>query len=294
MTKLVVTGASGHLGRLTLDALLASGKVVPSDIIAATRNPAKLADYAQKGVDVRTADFNAQETLNAAFADAERVTIISVDLGERVRRHMAAINAAKAAGASQLLYTSLPKLDGVPVTFGDDHFATEDAIAASGLAYTILRNGWYAENLFMNLPNAIKSGQWFSSAGDGRASYAPRQNYAEALAAALLADGGENRIYTLTGTETFSTEEVVALANRILGTSIAVVNITDEQMAAGLRQAGMPDSVVPVLVSMSTNIRNGGLDVVTDDIRTLTGKAPQSLEDFLIANKEALLAATTQ
>ncbi len=291
MTKLLLTGASGYLGRLTLDALIASGKTDPADIIAVTRDPNTLSGYAQKGVDVRAGDFNAPETLANAFAGADRVAIISVDLGDRIRRHGAAIAAAKAAGARHILYTSLPRIAGVPVTFGADHFETEALIAASGVAHTILRNGWYAENLFLSLPTALKAGQLFSSAGDGRVSYAPRQAYAEALAAALVNAGDENRIYTLTGTETFSDTEMVALANAVFGTSISVIGISDEQAADGLKQAGMPDFVVPVLVSMSTNIRNGGLDIVTGDIEALTGKIPQSLKDFLVANKDAFLAA---
>jgi NAD(P)H dehydrogenase (quinone) len=291
MSKLLLTGAAGQLGRATLDALIASGKVAASDIVAVTRDTAKLADYAAKGVDVRAGDFDKPETLPAAFAGADRVAIISIDFGDRVRRHKAAIDAARAAGASRLLYTSLPRIDGVPVTFGDDHFGTEDVIAESGLAYTILRNNWYAENVFLHLPNAIRSGQWFTSAHSGRATYAPRASMAEALAAALLEDGDESKIYTLTGTGTYSAEDVAALANKVLGTGIAVVNISDEQLAEGMKQAGLPDFLVPILVSMDTNIRNGGLDIVTDDIKTLTGKAPGSLESFLVAHKEALLAA---
>ena len=136
MTKLLLTGAAGHLGRLTLDALLAAGKTAASDIIAVTRDPAKLADYAAKGVDVRAGDFAKPETLKTAFAGADRVAIISVDAFPRLPLHKAAIDAAKAAGASRLLYTSLPRIPGVPVTFGGDHVDTEAALAESGIAYT--------------------------------------------------------------------------------------------------------------------------------------------------------------
>jgi NAD(P)H dehydrogenase (quinone) len=291
MPKLLLTGAAGHLGRLTLDALLAGDKVTASDIIAVTRDPSGLADYAAKGVDVRAGDFNAPETLTTAFAGADRVAIISVDFGDRLNRQKAAVAAAKAAGASRLLYTSLPRIDGVPVTFGADHFETEDAIVATGIPYTFLRNNWYAENVFLSIPNAIRSGQWFTSAGAGKATYAPRADMAAALAAAMLEDAPGNRVYTLTGTRTYSAEEVAALANKVLGTKIALVNLTDEQLTGGMKQAGLPDFLIPILVSMDTNIRNGGLDIVTNDIERLTGTAPQSLEDFLVANTDALLAA---
>jgi len=294
MTKLLLTGASGQLGRATLDALLASGKVAASDIIAVSRDPAKLADYAAKGVVTRAGDFDKPETLEAAFAGADVVALISIDFGDRVRRHSGAINAAKAVGASHLLYTSLPRLEGVPVTFGEDHFGTEDVIVASGLNHTFLRNGWYSENLFMNLPQALKTGQMFSATGDGKVSYAPRQTMAVALANAMLTAGTENRVYTMTGTELFTTAEVAALANKVFGTSIAVIDITDEQLADGLKQSGMPDFIVPIIVSMSTNTRNGGLDIITHDIKALTGKDPQTLEDYLVENKQAFLAASAQ
>lgn len=291
MTKYALTGAAGHLGRLTLDALLASGKAAPSDIIAVTRDPSKLADYAAKGVETRAGDFNAPETLEPALKGADIVAVISVDFGDRVRRHMNAVNAAKAVGAQHVLYTSLPRLPGVPVTFGDDHFGTEDAIAASGIAHTFVRNSWYAENLFMGLPQAIKTGTMFSATGDGKLSYAPRQSFADALAGAMLTAGSENRTYTLTGTELFTTQQVVDLANSVLGTSISLVGVTDEQQIEGMTAAGMPDFIAAIVASMDTNIRNGGLDIVTNDIETLSGKTPMALADFLKLSKQALFDA---
>ena len=291
MSKIAVTGASGHLGRLTLDALIASGRIAAADIIAISRDTSKLADYAARGVDLRTGDFGTPETLATAFRGADRVAIISVDTFPRGELHKAAVAAAGSAGVGRVLYTSLAIADGVTPSFGADHFETEQAIKDSGLAYTILRNNWYLENLFMSLPNAIKSGSWFTSANGGRIAYGARADYAAALAGALLDDAPGNRVHTLTGPKAYTAEEVAELANAALGTSIAVVNLGDEQLAEGMKQAGVPDPVVPVLVSMDTNVRNGGLDVVTGDVETLSGKAPVTLEDFLSTNKDALLAA---
>ena len=291
MTKLLVTGASGHLGRLTLDALIDGGRAAPSDIIAVSRTTDQLAEYAAKGVEVRAGDFAKPETLPAAFAGADRIAIISLGTFPRIDAHKAAIAAAKEAGVSHILYTSLPRKDGVPATFGADHYETEDAIIASGVPYTFMRNSWYAENLFMSVPNAVASGKMFSAAGDGRLSYAPRQNFAEALAAALAADTTESKTYTLTGSESFSTDEVAALAARVLGKPIEVVHVSDEELAEGMKQAGVPEPAIPTLVSMDTNIRNGGLDIVTNDIEKLTGTPPMALEDFLKLSKDALLDA---
>jgi NAD(P)H dehydrogenase (quinone) len=222
------------------------------------------------------------------------VLIVSTDTapgsGERVRQHGAAVAAAKAAGAPRVLYTSLPKPDVSVISFAFEHLGSEKAVIESGLAYTIFRNGWYSENLFMSLPQALKSGQWFTSAGDGRLAYAARDDFAAAIAGGLASDEPGNRIHTLTGPELSTTAEVAALASKILGKPIAVVQISDEQLAAGLRQHGLPEPVVAMIVSIDANTRGGFLDLVTSDIETLSGRKPGTLQSFLEANKAALLA----
>jgi NAD(P)H dehydrogenase (quinone) len=195
------------------------------------------------------------------------------------------VAAAKAAGASRVLYTSLPKPDVSVISFAFEHLASEKAVIDSGLAYTIFRNGWYAENLFMSLPQALKSGQWFTSAGDGRVAYGARDDLAAAIAAGLASDEPGNRIHTLTGPELFTTAEVASLASQILGKPITVVQLTDEQLADGLRQHGLPDPVVDVVVSIDANTRGGFLDFVTDDVEKLSGRKSQTLKSFLEANK---------
>ncbi|WP_292306950.1 NmrA family NAD(P)-binding protein, partial [Mesorhizobium sp.] len=171
---LLVTGASGHLGRAVINHLLDAQKVAPANIIATTRNPENLGDLAALGIVVRPADFDDPASLERAFKGADRVLIVStgeLDLksDRRLKQHQAAVAAAKAASVSHLLYTSMPNPEPVsPVLFAGDHYGTEQAIKASGIPYTIFRNGWYQENLFMALPHAISSGKWYTSAGDGR------------------------------------------------------------------------------------------------------------------------------
>jgi NAD(P)H dehydrogenase (quinone) len=292
--KLLVTGASGKLGRGVIEHLIADQKVPAKDIIAVTRDPAKLGDLAARGVDVRQGDLSDAGSLAKAFAGAERVLIISTDTapgsGERVRQHSAAVAAAKAAGASRVLYTSLPKPDISVISFAFEHLGSEKALIDSGLAYTIFRNGWYSENLFMSLPQALKSGQWFTSAGDGKLAYTSRDDFAAAIAGGLASDEPGNHIHTLTGSELFTTAEIAALASKILGKPISVVQVTDEQLAAGLRQHGLPEPVVAMVVSIDANTRGGFLDLATDDIETLSGRKSQTLRSFLEANKAALLA----
>lgn len=290
---LLVTGAAGQLGKLVLDALLASGKVAPADIIAASRDATKLAAYAAKGVQTRAADFDDPASLEKAFAGADRILIISTDAlgqpGKRLQQHLNAVAAAKKAGAKHILYTSMPNPETSVIPFAPDHLGTETAIKQTGIPYTILRNGWYMENLFMALPRAIKTGQWFSSAGAGRLAHIARSDVAEAAAAALLSGSTESRTYTLTGTGLHSTDEIAALVASTTGKKLEVVHISDEALAGGLKGAGLPDFLIPIVVSFDSNTREGHIGMVTGDFAALTGKTPISLPAFLEASKAALV-----
>jgi len=290
---LLVTGASGQLGRLVLDALLASGKVAPASIVATTRDVARLADYAEKGVTVRAADFEDAASLDAAFAGATRALIISTDAldrpGKRLAQHKAAVAAAEKAGVRHILYTSMPQPDDSRVTFAPDHLGTEEAIKATGIAYTILRDGWYAENLFMSLPHALQTGSWYTSSGNGRIAHITRADTAAALAGALLNAGSESRTYTLTGPESHTAEEIAAIVSAATGKPLKVVHVTDAQLAEGLKGAGLPEAFIPTVVSFDANTREGKIAMVTDDAEKLSGRKPTSLEDFAAANKAAFL-----
>jgi NAD(P)H dehydrogenase (quinone) len=292
--KLLVTGASGKLGRGVIEHLIADRNVSAKDIIAVTRDPAKLVELAAQGVEVRRGDLDDAGSLASAFAGADRVLVISTDTapgsGERIKQHSAAVAAAKAAGASRVLYTSLPKPDVSVISFAFEHLGSEKAVIESGLAYTVFRNGWYSENLFMSLPQALKSGQWFTSAGEGRLAYGARDDLAAAIAGGLASDDKENRIYTLTGPQLFATAEIADLVSKTLGKPLTVVQITDEQLAAGLRQHGLPEPVVDMIVSIDANTRGGFLDLVTGDVEKLSGRKSQTLKSFLESNREALLA----
>ncbi|MCA1407982.1 SDR family oxidoreductase [Ensifer sp. IC3342] len=290
---LLVTGAAGQLGKLVLDALLASGKARPADIIAASRDTTKLAAYAAKGVQIRGADFDDPASLEKAFAGADRILIISTDAlgqpGKRLQQHLNAVAAAKKAGAKHILYTSMPNPETSVISFAPDHLGTENAIKETGIPYTILRNGWYMENLFMALPHALETGQWFSSAGAGRLAYIARSDAAEAAAAALLSGSTESCTYTLTGADLHSTQEIAALVSSTTGKRLEVVHISDEALAGGLKGAGLPDFLIPIVVSFDSNTREGHIGMVTGDFAALTGKTPVSLPAFLEASKAALV-----
>ncbi len=290
---LLVTGASGQLGRLVLDALLASGKVAPANIIATTRDTAKLDAYTKKGVTVRAADFDDPASLDAAFAGAGKVLILSTDAldrpGRRLAQHKVAVAAARKAGAKHILYTSMPQPDDSRVTFAPDHLGTEEAIKATGIPYTILRDGWYAENLFMSLPHALQTGSWYTASGNGKLAHITRADTAAAIAGALLSAGDESRTYTLTGTKSHTADEIAAIVSAATGKPLNVVHVTDAQLAEGLKAAGLPEGFIPTVVSFDTNTREGKIAMVTDDAEKLSGRKPTSFEDFVAANKAAFL-----
>jgi NAD(P)H dehydrogenase (quinone) len=167
------------------------------------------------------------------------------------------------------------------LTFASDHSGTEQAIKATGLPYLIFRNGWYQENLLRALPNALKSGQWHSAAAGGRTSYVGREDIAEAIAAALATSTLESRTYTLTGSETLSTEEIGRLASQATGKPLSVVHVTDEQLATGLKAAGVPETFVCILVSAEAEMRAGNLSIVPDHVESLIARAPRQLAEYL-------------
>ncbi|TIN45692.1 MAG: SDR family oxidoreductase [Mesorhizobium sp.] len=290
---LLVTGASGQLGRGVVDHLLDTLKVPPERIIAATRNPENLAELAARGGIIRQADFDDTASLVEAFKGADRILIVStgeIDLGgKRLKQHENAVAAARQAGVSHLLYTSMPNPEpGSPVLFAGDHYGTEQAIKASGIPYTIFRNGWYQENLFMSLPHAIASGHWYTSAADGRIAHGARDDMAAAIAAGLASGATESTTYTLTGPQAHTVAEIAALVTDVTGKPIEVVQLSDEALTEGLKAAGVPEGFAPIVTSFDTNTRSGRIGMVTDTIETLSGRKPQSLKQFLEANKAAL------
>lgn len=291
--KLLVTGASGQLGAAVLHHLIDTYRMPASSIVAGSRDIAKLSDLASRGAETRKVDFNDPGTLAQAFAGVDRVLIISTDAldgeGTRLRQHLAAVAAARDAGVGRIFYTSMPNPAESKVTFAPDHLKTEETIKATGLAYTIFRNGWYMENLLMTLPQALAGGQWYSSAGAGRIAHIARDDIARAIAAGVAAPVSESVTYTLTGPVAYTTDEIAAMVSKATGKQLSVVHLTDEQLAQGMVGAGVPAAFIPTFVSFDANTREGRIDIVTEDAAVLSGATPTSLADFLAARKSALL-----
>jgi NAD(P)H dehydrogenase (quinone) len=175
----------------------------------------------------------------------------------------------------------------VPLTA--DHRLTEEAIAATGIPYTILRNMWYTENLLGTLPPVLASGKWYSSAGTGRQAHVTREDAARAAVGALFAASNESRTLTITGPDLLTTQEIAAIASDISGRPLEVVPVTDEQLAAGALSAGVPEFVVRAfIVAFDRNTREGRVDIRTDAVEQLWGEKPQGVRSFLEANRAAL------
>lgn len=294
-SRLLVTGAGGHLGRRVVELLLENGA---THLLAGSRQPSKLEALAANGATPVRVDFDDPASLAAAFAGVERLLIVSTDaIGEpglRQRQHKAAVAAAVAAGVTHIVYTSMPRPEpGSLIPFAPDHYETEQAIEASGVPFTILRNNWYMEQLLDPVRQALASGRWFSAAGDGRGGYVAREDTARAAAAALAAGGTTSARYDITGPAALTIRQVADIASRVTGTPIAVVPVDDAQLAAGLENAGLPAPIVGLVVAIDANTRAGGLDIVSDAVQTLTGRAPQSMEAFLTAHRAALLGQTS-
>lgn len=292
MTRLLVTGAAGQLGRAVLRHLTQTFKVAPGDIVAASRDPQKLAGLAAEGIETRAADFDDEAGLVKAFTGIDRVLIISTDElavpGKRLNQHRNAVAAAAKAGVKHIVYTSMPNPDKSLVTFAPDHLGTEEAIKASGVAYTILRNSWYSDNYLMSMPHNLQVGRWYTAMGAGKVGNISRDDCARAAAAALANPPAGNQTLTLTGPESLPAEDIAARVSKAAGKPLEVVHVTDEQLSHGLAGAGLPPFVVEMLVSADANIRAGNFDLLTDAFEKLTGAAPQPLAAYLETQKTAL------
>ncbi len=285
---LIITGASGNLGRSTAEALLATDGVAAADVVLLTRSPDKLADLAARGAEIRRADFGDPSTLEAAFAGATRVLIVSTDeIGAaRVAQQQAAIDAAKAAGAQLIAYTSIPNPDPEhnPAAVVPDHHATEQAIIASGVPYAFLRNALYAEFRVPEAQGAIAQGVLAYNTGDGASAYVSRADCA-AAAAAVLAGGDEhaNRIYDITGPEALTGAQLAALYASLGATTVSAVSVDDAAFIAGAVEHGLPEPVAQMMASFGQAIREDQLDQLTGDVEAITGSKPVSLASVLEA-----------
>lgn len=289
MGKIIVSGASGQFGHAAASQLLDMGE----DVIALSRNTDKLADLAERGADVRAADFDSPDGLEEAMAGGEKLLLISTTMvGQRPRQHGNAIDAAKAAGVKHIVYTSLlgARKPGNPSVEGFDHIATEEMLERSGVAYTFLRNSLYAEAVAtaMAIP-ALTSGTKPENAGRGRVPVVSRDDCVAMAVAVLTQDGHENKAYDVTGPQLWELPDAMALVSEMTGKAIEVQDVDDEGMYQYFDAIGAvrksedltPDTPIPWasegMVTFGQSIREGFMDVESDDVERITGRRPRTL-----------------
>lgn len=268
---IVITGASGQLGRLVIEALL--HKLPASEIVAAVRSPEKVSDLAARGVQIRHADYSQPATLDTAFKGADKLLLISSsEVGQRVPQHRAVIDAARRAGVKLLAYTSLLHADVSPLGLAAEHQETEALLNASGLPHVILRNGWYTENYAAGVPAALAHGVLLGSAGTGRIASAARADYAEAAAAVLTLDDQAGRIYELAGDTAYTLTELAAEISAQSGKEIAYKDLPEADYKAILLGAGLPEGLAALLADSDVGASKGGLFDDSHQLSQLIGR----------------------
>jgi NAD(P)H dehydrogenase (quinone) len=283
--KVVITGGSGQLARRAAELVLA--KIVPQDLIVTSRTPTALRSLAERGAVVRQADFAEPGTLRAAFAGAERLLLVSAtDLGQRAAQHEAAIEAAKSAGVQTVIYTSgLRPEPPNPAVVAPSHYATEQALARSGLRWTILRNSLYADYQIPEADRARATGVLVHNRGRGAVAYVAREDCAVAAAAVLLGDGHDEAVYDITGSEPFTADELAALYADVGGRPVRTRALDDAAFVATLIGDATGDDHLrygaELVASFGRSIREGYMSACTDHVAKLAGRPPRSLRQVL-------------
>ncbi|WP_313397039.1 SDR family oxidoreductase [Atlantibacter hermannii] len=280
---IAVTGATGQLGQLVINELLTTHNA--QDIVAIVRNPAKAQAFAQKGVQVREADYGNSAALAQALQGVEKLLLISSsEVGQRAPQHRNIINAAKSAGVQLIAYTSLLHADTSPLGLRAEHIETENDLAQSGIPFVLLRNGWYSENYLASVPAALEHGAFIGSAGDGKIASASRQDYAAAAAKVLSLDNQAGKVYELAGDEAWTLTELAEKLSALTGKSVVYQNLSEADFAAALQNAGLPEGFARLLADSDVGASKGGLYDDSHQLSRLIGRPTTSIDDSLKAS----------
>jgi NAD(P)H dehydrogenase (quinone) len=280
---IAVTGATGHLGRLVVEALLDRGVPAPQ-VVAVARDTAKAGDLAARGVTVRYGDYDRPDSLVSALDGADRVLLISgSEVGRRIPQHQAVIEAARQHEVELLAYTSIPQADTTPMQLAAEHRATEELVRESGLPYAFLRNCWYVENYTGQLATYLAHGAILGAAGTGRISGAPRADYAGAAAAVLTGEGHAKAVYELGGDESFTLAELAEVVSACTGQQVGYRDLPVPVFEQALVDAGLPAPVAATFADVDACIARGALHVTTGDLARLLGRPTTRLRDAVAA-----------
>ncbi|MFD4421369.1 SDR family oxidoreductase [Agromyces sp. NPDC058484] len=288
---ILVTAASGRLGRLVVESLLARG-ATPAEIVASARDTSKLTDVAARGIRTVELDYARPDTIAPALEGVDAVLLISgSEPGNRAALHQNVIDAARAAGVAKLVYTSAPRATTADFVLAPDHKATEEAIAAAGVPAVIVRNNWYTENYAADVARAASTGVITSSAADGRVASAARADYADGAAAVLLEDGHLGQVYEFGGDVTWSYDELAAAASALVGREVVYQPLTTEAHVAALEAAGLDAGTAGFVAAIDTGIREGVLAHTDGTLSRIIGRPTTPLVEGLRAAVEVEDAA---
>jgi NAD(P)H dehydrogenase (quinone) len=276
-----VTGATGHLGALVVDGLIERGTDA-GDIVAVVRDAAKAQSLADRGVQVRVADYTDTDALQVAFAGVDKLLLVSgSDVGQRIAQHENVIGAAEAAGVSLIAYTSLLKADTSGLSLAPEHLATENRLTESSVPSVVLRNGWYWENYLGAVQQAADTGVLLGAAGEGKLAAASRADYAAAAVEVLLAPDQGGKVYELGGDERLTYAELAAVFAEVSGKPVEYKNVSEDDYKGVLEGAGLPGFVAEMLASADAGIARGELDTDSGDLQTLIGRASTPVASVL-------------
>lgn len=275
---IAITGATGQLGQHVIESLL---KTVPaSQIVAIVRNPAKATALSQQGITVRQADYSDEAAFTTALQGIDKLLLISSsEVGQRAPQHRNVINAAKAAHVKFIAYTSLLHADTSPLGLADEHVATEQMLAESGIAYVLLRNGWYTENYLASAPAALEHGVFIGAAGEGKIASATRADYAAAAARVISEDGHAGKTYELGGDAGWTLSQLAAELAKQSGKKVVYQNLSEADFAAALKGVGLPAGLADMLADSDTGASKGGLFDDSHTLSKLIGRPTTSLAD---------------
>jgi NAD(P)H dehydrogenase (quinone) len=257
-------------------------KLVPVEQIAVSvRDPKKAGHLQERGIDVRTADFNDYDSLVEAFVGIDRLLMISTDdLANRVNQHTAVVKAAKEKNVGFISYTSAPNASNSRLLLAESHKKTEEAILQSGIPYAILRNNWYLENEIGTFRSVLNGGPWVIASGKGKVGWAARRDYAEAAAKVLAGRGHENSIYELGG-KLLTQEELAKIFESVTGRTVQLRYVDQAAYSQMLQQAGLPQPAADMLAAVQAQIGEGALEVESDDLERLLGHPPTPLKEAI-------------
>lgn len=278
---ILVTGASGQLGNLVINSLLAKG-VAADQIVAAVRSPEKAAALQERGVVVRKADYTDLASLKAAMNGVKRVVLVSSsEVGQRAAQHQNVIDAAQATGVELLAYTSILHADTSPLALAEEHVATEAALKASNVPHVVLRNGWYSENYTMSAGMAVEHGAVLGSAGEGKYSTAARADYADAAATVITSEDQAGKVYELAGDEAFTLAQYAAYIAKISGKEVVYQDLPEAEYAKVLVEVGLPEGFAAVLADSDVGASKGGLFDDSQTLSKLIGRPTTPIQDSI-------------